>query len=194
LIKDCFLTTTSNSAGLIGIRFFIRGKPWVVTIDDTFLYQFPSSPKLKFAQEDKSNTAMWGPLLEKAWAKVKGSYDNADGGFVQTGLRALTGLPVFSYKISDIADITAANAAWTSIKSWETAGYYAGAGTSGGADTTTNSCGIANGHAYSILSAFELTTGGVTYKLLLMRNPWGTTSYSSDWSKTDAKWTAANIA
>lgn len=53
-----------------------------------------------------------------------------------------------------------------------------GAGTSGGADTTTNSCGIANGHAYSIIGAFTLTDSSTTYKLFLMRNPWGTTGYS----------------
>jgi len=46
------------------------------------------------------------------------------------------------------------------------------------------------------MSTFELTDSGTstTYKLLLMRNPWGTTNYASGWDKTDSKWTAANIA
>jgi hypothetical protein len=50
---------------------------------------------------DKDKSAMWGPLLEKAWAKLKGSYEAADGGFLESGMRALTGCPVFSYKSSD---------------------------------------------------------------------------------------------
>lgn len=32
-----------------------------------------------------------------------------------------------------------------------------GAGTGAGADTTTNDCGIAYGHAYSILAAFDMS-------------------------------------
>ena len=45
---------------------------------------------------------MWAPILEKAWAKVKGSYANADNGFFSTGLRSLVGIPVFVYKVADI--------------------------------------------------------------------------------------------
>jgi len=67
---------------------------------------------LKFTQPNAAKTAIWGALLEKGWAKVKGSYNTADGGFVTTGLRSLIGVPVFDYKVSDIADITAANTAW----------------------------------------------------------------------------------
>ena len=51
-------------------------------------------PKLKMAWPSATGE-MWGPILEKAWAKVRGSYTNADGGFTENGLRALTGSPVF---------------------------------------------------------------------------------------------------
>ena len=56
---------------------------------------------LEFATTDDSKLIMWGALLEKAWAKVKGNYDNIDGGFVNTGMRALAGVPVFSYMKAD---------------------------------------------------------------------------------------------
>jgi hypothetical protein len=39
-------------------------------------------------------------MLEKAWAKVKGTYTMADGGFVENGLRSLVGCPVFTYSTS----------------------------------------------------------------------------------------------
>jgi hypothetical protein len=38
LIKSIFLTQTKNSAGIYGLRFYIRGKPWVISIDDQMLY------------------------------------------------------------------------------------------------------------------------------------------------------------
>jgi hypothetical protein len=41
---------------------------------------------------------MWAPILEKGWAKVKGDYESADGGFNVSGLRAVVGSPVFRYR------------------------------------------------------------------------------------------------
>lgn len=82
---------------------------------------------------------MWGPLLEKAWAKVKGAYENAESGLIRTGIRALTGAPGFShYEPFDIDEI------YETIRAADVAGYLIGAGTSGGGnDQITNDCGIA---------------------------------------------------
>ena len=41
LITDMFLTGTDMTgpdAGIIGVQFYIRGKPWVVTIDDKLIW------------------------------------------------------------------------------------------------------------------------------------------------------------
>ena len=57
-------------------------------------------------------------------------------------------------------------------------------------NSDTNACGIIQGHAYSVLSAFELddpSTG--VHKMYLVRNPWGVTYYHSDWSSNDSRWT-----
>jgi len=48
---------------------------------------------------------MWAPLLEKAWAKVKGTFSGGEGGFMTTGLRALTGVPVESFSLGRISNI-----------------------------------------------------------------------------------------
>lgn len=47
------------------------------------------------------NKQYWAMLLEKAWAKVRGNYESANGGFVETGLRSLVGCPVISYSTKD---------------------------------------------------------------------------------------------
>lgn len=39
IIKSAFLTQTKNSASIYGVRFFIRGKPWVVAVDDYIYMQ-----------------------------------------------------------------------------------------------------------------------------------------------------------
>ena len=47
---------------------------------------------------------MWVPILEKAWAKVKGSYETSNGGYITNGFRTLVGAPVFKYDNFDNAD------------------------------------------------------------------------------------------
>ena len=39
LIKNMFLTHTKNSAGIYAVVLNIRGRPWVVAVDD-FLYMY----------------------------------------------------------------------------------------------------------------------------------------------------------
>ena len=43
------------------------------------------------------NDSIWSAILEKAWAKLMGTYEHANGGFLSSGIRALTGIPVFNY-------------------------------------------------------------------------------------------------
>jgi hypothetical protein len=43
------------------------------------------------------NKNLWAPIMEKAFAKIKGTYAAANGGFVPNGLRSLLGSPIFDY-------------------------------------------------------------------------------------------------
>lgn len=97
LLENIFLSTEDNDAGIYGVQFFIRGKPWTMTVDDNMLFMYPDSPMLKFAQPDDTNTILWPAILEKAWAKMKGTYTMVDGGYVPNGLKAVTGAPAFYY-------------------------------------------------------------------------------------------------
>ena len=161
-------------------------------MDENLLFDYSSSSvKLRFAQQSADN-AMWAPILEKAWAKIKGSYGQIEAGFVINGLRALTGAPVFNYKVSNLQSTHNLNAAQTFdlIKAGENANYPMGASTTGSSDQVFNDCGIAKGHAYSMISAFTMTdASGTIHKMILMRNPWGTTYYSGTWNKDDSNWT-----
>jgi hypothetical protein len=74
MIKNTFLTKSLNDAGIIGVKLYIRGKPWVITIDDEFLYSSRIVGKLWFTKVDVLGEAMWAAILEKAWAKVKNTY------------------------------------------------------------------------------------------------------------------------
>ena len=196
LVRDLFVTPTKNDADAIAIRFYIRGKPWVVTVNEEMLYYGSTTPRLKFAQEANDNKAMWAAIMEKAWAKMKGNYLNAEGGLVENGIHHLVGIPVVRYSTSSITSPTEADAAYDVLVAADAANYLMGAGTAGsGNDQVQNSCGIAQSHAYSILAAFTMTDAArVAHKCLLMRNPWGTVYYNQEWSKDDSNWTDDLVA
>lgn len=79
---------------------------------------------------------------------------------------------------------------WDLIMAADAVNYLMAAGTAGsGNDQETNTCGIAKSHSYSILAPFSMTYNGAAIKMLLMRNPWGTSYYSSDWKASDSRWT-----
>jgi len=185
------------NAGIIGIQLYIRGKPWVITLDDKlFFFESGGNKYLKFNQADATNSIMWAAILEKAYAKMKGNYEAAEGGFVVSGLRAITGAPVFTYK-TDTIDTDSGltqSATYELLKAANDADYAMGAGTVGGSDTGRNDCGIATGHAYTILEPFQMTVSDVVTDMLMFRNPWGTTDYSGPWHEGDAAWTDALVA
>jgi|TARA_B110000285_G_scaffold65148_1_gene74862 hypothetical protein len=137
---------------------------------------------------------MWAPMMEKAWGKIKGAYYQTAGGFVSNGLRSITGAPTIRYNYGTSYTTSAADT-HALLKAADTAGYPMGAGTGAGGDTTTNDCGIANSHAYSIITAFDMTAADNTvYNMVMLRNPWGVTYYSGKWNKADSDWTTALIS
>ena len=94
-------------------------------------------------------------MSEKALAKVKGSYAALAAGFNQTGLALWTGVPVVSYKGTDVTSNSLALTVWNNVKAGMDAGYVMTSGSAGsGNDQVQNSCGIAMSHAYTILGAF----------------------------------------
>lgn len=112
LVESVFLTKKLNKEGIYAVRFFIRGKPWIVTVDDEVLLTSNQNNFLgirswqhRYAQLGDDNSA-WGAILEKAWAKVKGSYRTSyDGGFMTNGIRALVGSPVFTFPLNPWKDL-----------------------------------------------------------------------------------------
>ena len=66
-----------------------------------------------------------------------------------------------------------------------------GMGTDGeGDDSMDNVCGIAKSHAYSLIGAFTMTdANGNDHDMVMVRNPWGMSTYTGDWNAEDSSWT-----
>lgn len=84
---------------------------------------------------------------------------------------------------------------WQLIKAADALDFVTGASVYTTVAGDTNICGMVQGHAYSVLSAFEMTeSDGTKHKMYLFRNPWGITYYSSDWHALDSRWTNELVA
>ena len=158
---------------------YVRGKPWTIVVDDIFLHYKLSGLKSALVGDDKS---LWGPILEKAFAKVKGNYAAADLGLLKNGIRSLTGAPVFGFKLSSRSTYSSNDATFKSIVAAHSKNYLVNVQTNG-FDSNKNKYGIPNGHAYSILDAFEMGSN----QIYMIRNPWSNSDYKGKWKAND--WT-----
>lgn len=76
----------------------MKGIPTIVIVDDYLLFDKNTS-RLVF-DNIASDGALWGPLLEKVWAKVNGNYENIIGGDPLEALSILLGTPGDEYSLN----------------------------------------------------------------------------------------------
>jgi len=132
---------------------------------------------------------MWPQVLEKAWAKVKGSYETSSGGYLATGIRALVGCPVFMYD-----DINNTDDYYNLMKEAEDVDYLVAISTLD-EGYFSDQYGLLPGHQYTVLALFTLEeTDGTENEMILMRNPWKESYYSGEWDHTDSRWTSSLIS
>ena len=77
LIKTMFITREYNEVGIYSIKIYINGAYKIIEVDDYIPVNKSTSAPL-FAQMQTKN--IWPILLEKAWAKVNGSYEDIIAG------------------------------------------------------------------------------------------------------------------
>jgi hypothetical protein len=111
---------------------------------------------------------MWWPLLEKAYAQYKGSYDAiGNGGSAGTVMSAMLGLQTRYVSLGSKSQTTQ-DRAWNAIKSQIDNKLPAALGTGDEEDRYRNT-GIYGDHSYSVLGYKE--ENGKRY--VKIRNPWG---------------------
>jgi len=89
-LKQLVLTKSFNAAGAYQVRLCRAGEWHTVTVDDTF----PVNALGTLAYLKAARRSLWGPLLEKAAAKLHGSYEALSGGTFAEAFHMLTGFPV----------------------------------------------------------------------------------------------------
>jgi len=96
---------------------------------------------------------LWVLILEKAWAKIHGSYERVEGGQAHLTLRDLTGAPSYEYIIDKTEDmyekiVTADRSEWAMAAGCQS-------DKAGGKDQIS-SLGLVGEHSYGIIAAQEI--------------------------------------
>jgi hypothetical protein len=103
------LTPNYTKSGIFAAQVFVKGIPSVITVDDFF--QFQSNSKLytnyNFLMWDgiAPDGSLWGPFLEKVWAKFSGSFEKIISGLQSEAFDFILGTPNIYYNMSDASTI-----------------------------------------------------------------------------------------
>uniref|UniRef100_A0A8C8Z8U5 Calpain-3 n=1 Tax=Prolemur simus TaxID=1328070 RepID=A0A8C8Z8U5_PROSS len=171
-----------NYAGIFHFQFWRYGD-WVDVVIDDCLPTYNN--QLVFTKSNHRNE-FWSALLEKAYAKLHGSYEALKGGNTTEAMEDFTGGVTEFFEIRD-----APSDMYKIMKKAIERGSLMGCSI----DTivpvqyeTRMACGLVKGHAYSVTGLEETLFKGEKVKLVRLRNPWGQVEWNGSWSDSWKDW------
>ncbi|XP_023698914.2 calpain-3 isoform X2 [Paramormyrops kingsleyae] len=180
---------TENYAGIFHFQFWRYGD-WVDVVVDDRIPTFNN--QLVFTKSEVRNE-FWSALLEKAYAKLHGSYEALKGGNTTEAMEDFTGGVTEFYDIKD-----APKELYKIMKKALERGSLMGCSMDALVPArleTRTATGLVKGHAYSVTGVEECTKSlqkQPKIRLVRLRNPWGQVEWNGPWSDNSKEW--ASIA
>ena len=186
-VQRLFIDSEVNESGFYRVRVN-KGGEWIVVVVDDY---FPCYPYAGPIFSKSVSNELWVLLLEKAYAKVHGSYTLLRSGSAAKSFMDLTGYPTLAYSKEDsqIQTMISDDTLWSTTLMYFNLGSLVAINTPGVDNSTEASnrtgTGLVSGHSYSVISMVEVLGN----RILNIRNPWGSFEWAGDWSTSSPLWT-----
>ncbi|XP_072166356.1 calpain-5-like [Diadema setosum] len=187
-------------AGIFHFRFWRFGKWQDVVIDDRLPCN--NNNKLIYTHSEKGNE-FWSALLEKAYAKISGCYENLESGNTADALVDFTGGVAEQISLQEesfVDNLEKHKELHAQMKKYRDRGFLMSASikqTSAEDMEARTDVGLVKGHAYSVtaVKTVKLGESGLLnlfnkekVYLVRLRNPWGKKEWTGPWSDGSLEW------
>lgn len=174
--------------GAVVIYFHVFGRRTPILIDTLIPFKRGTRTP-RFSHPSDIKYSPWFCLVEKAFAKLQGSYSDIIGGTLPQAVYSLYGYFPMNMKMKDIkcGDMPV----FDKIMKYQSKGAVMGAAIhleSLRQEITTDELldkGLVTGHAYLVIKARKCDNKN----FFCLRNPWGDHEWLGDWSDTSDLWT-----
>ncbi|KAM4041143.1 calpain-13-like [Anomaloglossus baeobatrachus] len=172
---------TKKYAGIFHFRFWQFGE-WVdVVVDD----RLPMLNGRFVFLHPRTSNEFWPSLLEKAYAKLRGSYQNLHWGVISDAMVDFTGGVPMYFNITK-SPLELQNVILGAARS----GSLMGCTTPGGLLTGNSELpnGLIKGHAYTVTDSKQIVYKNRLEDIIRIWNPWGRNEWNGRWSDKAPQW------